>query len=178
MKYLVLLLNLFLLLATMAWGVTDTFTVTQTRPMGVLDRDSVAYMAGTEYAADTQRTTSGLVVSTSDGTLVTGGGVGRANVVPQCVAGGNLYGIEGNLTYGVSARVPMGSRGHARPFAVSLVETATRRAICLQSTTKAKNVSLDQWRRVVDGRDADSDNPHPARRYLRCVGAIATTGRR
>ncbi len=74
MKYLVLLLNLFLLLATMAWGATDTFTVTQTRPMGVLDRDSVAYMAGTEYAADTQRTTSGLVVSTSDGALVTGGG--------------------------------------------------------------------------------------------------------
>jgi hypothetical protein len=153
MKYLVLLLNLFLLLATMAWGVTDTFTVTQTRPMGVLDRDSVAYMAGTEYAADTQRTTSGLVVSTSDGALVTGGGVGGANVVPQCVAGGYLYGIEGNLTYG---RICKSADG------VTWARTASSQSVSSITATPAGNLfAVDndgkKWYRSTNGGESWTD---------------------
>jgi len=70
------------------------------QPTEAFNRNSIAYLSGVEVAADTARTTTGLVVSTSDGTLVTAGGVGGANVIPQCVTGGYLYAIEGNVTYG------------------------------------------------------------------------------
>lgn len=63
-------------------------------------RGSVAFLGGQQYDPNMQRQVNGLIVSASDGELVTGGGVDGKNVQVWCVLDGFLYGTEGNVGAG------------------------------------------------------------------------------
>lgn len=101
-----LILVLMALLSAAGWGVD--FKASQTQPVDEFARNSIAFLNGTQYSAQaaatpytttlaTARNTTAIITSTTDGTVITGGGVGGANVIPQCSISGVLYGLEGNL---------------------------------------------------------------------------------
>lgn len=62
-------------------------------PVSSFSRSSVAYLNGVQYAANTRRTKTLALVSTSDGAIPSAAGEGGEHIKVQCIANGYIFGI-------------------------------------------------------------------------------------
>jgi hypothetical protein len=144
------------------------YTIEQEQPMLTFARDSIAFLDGQEIDTDVLRSKEALLVSTTDGTLVTGGGVGGANVIPQCVVGGVLYGIEGNSWPGRLCRSTDGitwERTASSQAVSSVTGTPDNNLFAINNTTKTLFRSVDGGDTWIDVTPA-GDNALSATAFI------------